>query len=180
VVGSAFFCPNCGCDNIETSGLQLISKIELVLNNLPALQATMATTLSKDDAIHFSQSLLESSLTQCLSIFQHFSDSIYNKRSSIPAPFNAFQRVHQGNELWISLLGRGYENWLSPTEYQRFETMMQRRHLLEHKGAIVDQKYLDNTSDGSYRVGERLVVRPDDVLVLSAIIKKLMDGIVLG
>ena len=55
--------------------------------------------------------------------------------------------------------------------------MFQRRHLLEHNNGLVDQRYLDKTNDQGYEIGERIVVRADEVRKLQSITLALGNGL---
>ncbi len=177
VIGSAFFCPNCGINNIKATGIELVEKVKLMIMNSEALQSFIETNTSKDDAVNYLRWLQEKALTDCVGILQNFCELLYNQRSLIPAPFNTFQRIQEGNNLWITLAGKGYVDWLTPLEFEEQKTMTQQRHLLEHKGGIIDQRYIDRTRDIRYLVGERLIVSKHAVLQLCDIVMKIMTGI---
>jgi hypothetical protein len=54
--------------------------------------------------------------------------------------------------------------------------MFQQRHLLSHTQGIVDEKYLAQSGDSTYKIGQRIVVRELDVRAAAAIIEKLARG----
>lgn len=41
--------------------------------------------------------------------------------------------------------------------------IFQKRHLLAHQEGIIDEKYIEKTGDTKYKVGQRIVVKQDDV-----------------
>ena len=49
--------------------------------------------------------------------------------------------------------------------------------LIEYNAGIVDEKYLEKSSDTTYVVGQRIVVRKEDAQELLRIIKKLSIGL---
>ena len=53
----------------------------------------------------------------------------------------------------------------------------QKRHILEHNGGLVDEKYLENSGDRTYNAGQRLIIRKPDILRVLEIIRKLGTGI---
>lgn len=55
--------------------------------------------------------------------------------------------------------------------------MFQRRHLLEHNNGLVNQKYLDKTNDFGYKIGERIIVRVEEVRKLQSIVLSLGNGL---
>lgn len=101
----------------------------------------------------------------------------YNSISSKTAPFNAFQNVEKSNKLWFTLFGTGYDDWLTKTELENLYKYTQKRHLIEHKAGIVDQKYITKTGDINYQEGERIIIKPNDVVCLGKIVIKLLNEI---
>ena len=53
----------------------------------------------------------------------------------------------------------------------------QRRHILEHNAGIVDGRYIEKSGDTSYSVGQRLVLKKNEVRELLAIVRKLCNGL---
>jgi hypothetical protein len=117
-------------------------------------------------------------VTDCVVAFQRFSEEMYKKRTQVSnIPFNVFQRIDDGSQLWKDFLGEGYEDWLTATELADLKILFQRRHLLAHNEGIVDEKYLQRSGDVSYSVGQRIVTKEHDVRKLIDIIKKISDKI---
>ena len=67
--------------------------------------------------------------------------------------------------------------WVTTEELKDLKVLFQKRHLLLHTDGIVDQRYLDRSGDESYNIGQRIVVKEDDVQYLSNLIEKLANGI---
>ena len=51
--------------------------------------------------------------------------------------------------------------------------MFQKRHLIEHNNGMIDQKYLDNSHDSSYVIGQRVIIKEVEAYTLLEIIRKL-------
>lgn len=85
--------------------------------------------------------------------------------------------VDKGSQYFRNETGSGYEAFLSSDELIRMKLYFQRRHIIEHNTGIVDQKYIDNSGDNDYSVGQRIVVKTCEALDLITIIKKLSSGI---
>jgi hypothetical protein len=122
------------------------------------------------------QSILENSIGDIVSIFQKYSADLYNSHTK-PLLVNNFQQVDNGSDLFRKLLGHGYESWLSPDELRTMKIMFQRRHILEHNKGYVDSKYLQKCDDTTYKEGQRIVVKENEVLEFLRIIRKLVDGL---
>ena len=54
-----------------------------------------------------------------------------------------------------------------------FNTMCNRRSVLTHNGGIVNAKY----PDPEFKVGEKIIVKPEEIKKLVAIMRKLACGI---
>jgi hypothetical protein len=53
-------------------------------------------------------------------------------------------------------------------------TLFQRRHLLSHSEGLVDEKYLKRADDLTYKLGQRIVVKENDVNELLKLIRKIV------
>lgn len=178
VVGSAFFCPACGHSSAERMFDDALRKIEVKMSSTEIVREAIERTIGKDAAAVAARSMLESCLPDGVVAFQKLSEALYSKLPDLqPAPFNAFQRLRDGNALWKIAVGAGYEDWLTPDELARLNVLFQRRHLLAHSEGIVDAKYIANTGDTTYREGQRLVVVERDVQDLGRILAKLGGAI---
>jgi hypothetical protein len=177
VVGSAYFCPSCGDNAIEKNAQKAIEKIISNANSIIEIQKTLEKSLNKDQATIITKSIIEKSISEIIGTLQNYSELKYNSISNKTAPFNAFQNVEKSDKLWLSLSGVGYNNWLTESEVDTLFKYTQKRHLIEHKGGIVDEKYITKTADKSYLEGERLVVKSNDTINLGKIVLKLLHGI---
>ena len=138
----------------------------------------MLTALhGKDKAVTMCRSMLESSIGDIVSSFQKFAAVVYTEQSGVDARVNDFQIVEKGSSLFQKSCGKGYDNWLSAKEIDTLNRFFQQRHLIEHNSAIVDQMYIDKTTDTSYSVGQRLIVKNEDVLRFLSIVQKLGKGL---
>ena len=77
----------------------------------------------------------------------------------------------------MTLIDEGYDTWLTGREMRNLTIYTQRRHLLEHKGGIVDLKYIQATNDNTYKEGDRIIVKPYDIEILGNIVLKIIDCI---
>ncbi len=178
VIGSGFFCPCCGHNSVEQTFSNTINKIEGAINNISTIR-TALNDISKDQAEDTCQTLIEKCLLDCVVAFQRYCDVMYSKNeSSKPkVPFNAFQKLDVGNELWREILNEGYTDWLTEIEFKRLNILFQRRHLLQHTEGIVDEKYITKSNDTKYKVGQRIIVKEADAIELVNYIKTLTNKI---
>lgn len=171
VIGNAYFCPCCGHNSIEKTFFHSLKSIENRLNSLSDIEQALVPTLGKNEARSARNHLLERMVGEVVSTFQSFLCKKCESLSGKTFRVNDFQIIEKGNSHLYSSLGQKYENWLTEKELTYMEIMFQRRHLLEHNGGIVDEKYLNKTSDSSYLIGQRIVVQQADVLNLLEIIR---------
>lgn len=178
VIGSAFFCPCCGHNSIEQTFNNTITKIESSINNIPTIRKAL-NEISKDESENTCQTLIEKCLLDSVVTFQRYCDNMYSKHtnSKTKIPFNAFQKLDVGGELWKEILDENYENWLTNTEFKRLNILFQRRHLLQHTEGIVDEKYIAKSCDNKYKTGQRIIVKEKDAIELVNYIKKITNKI---
>lgn len=178
VIGSAFFCPNCGHSSAERVFDDSIRKIMAKRDNISAVKLAIEASTGKDQAALVVRSLIESCLLDGVVAFQRFCEVAYLRLPNVGTPpFNAFQRLNDGSRLWRDAIGKGYEDWLDSTRLDATKLLFQRRHLLAHSDGIVDGKYINNTGDTTYRPGQRIVVTKDDIAALISSLSSLVAGI---
>lgn len=110
--------------------------------------------------------------------FQRFAEATYAKlQGVVPARGNVFQTVGEASELWRAAIGVGYEDLLTADQLRLFTRYVQQRHVLTHSDGLVDQAYLDRSHDASYRLGQRIVVRPEDTRALADLLTDLARAV---
>lgn len=180
LIGSAYFCPSCGFNDIENTFADSIETIRFKINNADTVQKALAN-IDEDQARNTSRDLIESALGDIVTAFQRFMEFKYSEYTNISPKMNIFQKLIEGSQLWKDQLNQGYEDWISSSELIFLSIMFQRRHILEHKQGIVDQRYLDNTNDSEYTLGERLVINQSDLQktlkLVEQLITKLRDSV---
>jgi len=177
VIGSAYFCPACGHSAAVRVFADSMTKIEAKITHLDKIHDAVAE-VDKDQAELVRRSLLETGLSDGVVALQRVFDQLYSHQPGAvtPLPFNVFQRIDDGSNLWKDLIGKGYDDFLTPDELDQLKVLFQRRHKLSHTDGIVDQKYIDKSGDTTYTVGQRIIVNKQDVLDMVAIIRKLVSG----
>ena len=177
VVGSAFFCPVCGENTVVASFASAMSNINKALDALPAEKKVFEEFGGVDFARDQIRHLIERSVGDIISTFQSFALRLYEDLGGHGAKPNDFQILAKGSALFESLTGKAYSEWVTTDQLKFMNLMFQRRHLLEHNNGLVDPRYLDKTNDLGYKIGERIVVRVDDVRKLQSITLALSNGL---
>ena len=178
VIGSAFYCPCCGENSAKQTFANTLEKVDAKIQNLSVIRAAISKD-NKDDAERICNSLIESSVPDLVVAMQRLCECVYpTLNGAVSLQKNVFQRLNDGNLLWKNICGYGYCDWLTEEEYHLLQKCFQQRHLLQHKDGVIDQEYLDKSGDTSYMVGQHLIIREQDVLAYSRIIKKIGDQII--
>jgi hypothetical protein len=174
VIGSAFFCPCCGHSSAERVFEQALAKIRVKVNNDRLIEDKLIDAVGRDQARVIVRSLVETGLVDCVVAFQRLAEQLYSGLPGAPrSSLNAFQRLDDGSSLWLEQTGYGYDHYLSSEELRELKLFFGRRHILSHTDGIVDERYLSQTQDASYRAGQRLVVTSADVRTLADLVEKL-------
>jgi hypothetical protein len=176
VVGpvSAFFCPSCGRNSAVSTFEHTIATVRKSREAIPRLSAMLERGEANDLARRFA----EDGLVRLIGTFQRFAEALYAELPQVaPARRNVFQTVAEASELWSAALGRSYPDILSSTQLQTLTRYVQQRHLLAHCEAIVDQNYLDRSGDPTYRLGQRVIVRADDIRAPANLLTELARGL---
>jgi uncharacterized Zn finger protein (UPF0148 family) len=178
VLGSAFFCPCCGHNSVIETFDNSINKVKTKLKNLDLVR-TAVSKISEDEAEVTVRSLIESGISDVVVAFQRYCELTFKNRTNdeIKIKSNAFQNLEIGGEYWKKLFGFTYNDWLSQDEYKQLNILFQRRHLLAHNEGIVDEKYLLNSGDTTYKIGQRIVVKKIDVNNLIELVLKTINKI---
>ncbi len=176
VIGAAYFCPCCGYNSAVVSFKDSLNSIEIMLNSLNDMKTMLTEKTDADSAATLYRKMLESSICNMVSAFQKFACCRYEELSGKTARVNDFQIVEKGSRLFEKETGKKYGDWLSANELNYLNVIFQRRHLLEHNDGMVDQRYLDNSHDDGYSVGQRIIIKNADAHSLLSILRKLGNG----
>jgi hypothetical protein len=174
VIGVGFFCPSCGHNSAE---LMFTQSLAAVRNALGALDVIRAAIADRDTAETTVRLVIENSLQNAVTAFQRYAEALYARLpSASPARRNAFQNLAEGSGLWHGAFGKRYGDHLDEAELAAVIRIFQQRHVLVHRQGLVDADYIKRSGDGSYRVGQRLVVRETAVREGLMLIEKLAAG----
>lgn len=175
VIGNAFFCPACGHNSVTRNYSDALKKIQVKRDSLGIIRQAIIESAGRDEAEVTCRSLLETCISDGVVAFQKFCEGLYVDFGE--PPFNAFQRLDQGSELWEKAIGQGYGDWLGPDALQRLKVLYQKRHILAHNDGLVDAQYIKKSGDGTYKEGQRIVVSERDIGELLAYLDTLGSGL---
>jgi hypothetical protein len=167
IYGVFAFCPDCG----EHNSLQILEKnLDLCLKEVELAKQSGDPTLAGH--------LIPNALEDAVSAFDGFgreicrvhADKIGDPRKAKQFSFQNLLsvrdsiRTHWGFDLSASL---------APDEWQFACRCFQKRHLLAHKMGVVDEAYVRNTADATATVGRKISIKPEEVMSLVTILRRL-------
>lgn len=181
-IGAAFFCPCCGANSTEKMFEAGVEAALKTVQSLPALRVSLLTIGGSDAAHDTCRLILENTQASLVGIFQHYVGALYGALGGVPkARKNVFQNLRESSRLWKDAIGCSYEDLVRETELVELNRLFQQRHLIAHRGGIVDADYIVKSGDTSYSVGQRIVVSDQSVVRLSELVlelgRKLRRGI---
>lgn len=179
-VGASFFCPSCGHNSATSSFNTTLTTVERTVGTLDAMRVTLADSVDADLAHDAVRQLVEDQFARLVGAFERVNEALFDRLQNA-ATFTkkgaVFQRIDDASELWRNATGTGFDRFLTTAELARMKLLFQRRHVLSHRQGIVDQAYIDRSGDHAYAVGQRLVVRDEDVLELTRLLRTLVTGL---
>jgi hypothetical protein len=167
VYGIFAYCPDCGNHN----SFQILEKnIDLVRKQL----SLAATQLDPDMRRH----LTEDALENCISAFDGFAREtcrVRAPRSRDPSKCTnvSFQNLRYAADKVSGLFGVDIRDGVSGTDWDFAHTGFMRRHVVAHRGGVIDDRYLVETGEPASLRGRRLVIEAADVERLAIIIMAL-------
>lgn len=179
-IGAGYFCPACGHNSPLKDVEGTIQTARKTIEALPTLTETLGKPHDPDFAANFEQQLLEDQVENLVTAFQRGTEALFDRLPNPPASkreTNLFQRINDASALWKSTTTVGYEDILNPQDMDFLRIMVSRRHKIGHCQSIVDAKYVQQSGDRAYEVGQRLVSRPHHVLRLAAVLESLIHGL---
>lgn len=175
VIGSAYFCPACGHNSVTRTFYDSLRKIRAKKDSVEVVRTALIESTGKDEAELTCRSLIETCISDGVVAFQKYCEGMHEPYGK--PPFNAFQRLGDGSELWQKVVKKGYDSWLTEEELKVLNILFQKRHLLSHNEGIVDLKYIQKSGDTSYQEGQRIVIVDKDIDQLIVSLENLAKGI---
>ena len=148
-----------------------------MFDSLPEMENLFCHSYGKDKSTTMIRSIVEGSLGDIISAYQKFAEVLCNQLTSSEVRPNDFQMIEKGSRLFSKATGKGYDAFLTKEELSFLNLMFQRRHVMEHNGGMVDEYYIHKSNDNSYLVGQRLVIRENEILHLIEIVKALSSDL---
>lgn len=178
VIGSAYFCPCCGYNAVESVFYESLDTVEKMIDSIEDINSTFEKNYGKDKAESMCRTMIEGTLGDIVAAFQKYAEHIY--KNIIPdkkVRGNDFQIIEKGSSLFKEATGKGYHSWLSEDEMEDINILFQQRHILEHNNGLIDERYIQNSRDTSYQLGQRVIVKNSEAMRLLRYVRKLSKGL---
>jgi len=179
-LGASFFCPACGHNSAVSCFDNTIATVRKTVGALPTLRASLEESVDADAAKDAVRQIQEDQLPRLVGAFERLNEALFEKlpnASEIPRRGSLFQRLNDASSIWKKATGSGYDAFLSDAELHRLRLLFERRHVVGHRQGIIDEKYVTRSRDTGYQIGQRLVVRDEDVLELASLCERIASGL---
>ena len=160
-LGTAFFCPACGNENVEENIKETINNIEKLIVKYEDFKKAFTSVRSTQETESYLTQIIEEHFCKVVSLIQKYTEFIFNNypnSASIKKRKNLFQNLRESSEKWKELTGIGYEDILDISILEKVNEYFQIRHLLSHTGGIVDSDFLQKVPSSSYTKGQRISI----------------------
>ncbi len=171
-----FFCPACGHNSAPSIFDRTLEIVRTTLNALTSISETLAAAHDEDAARDSVRQILEDQFSRLVGAFESLSEALFDQlpnRPQFKVRRGTFQRLDEASDLWRQAAGSGYSDILEPSDYRDLKRLFEQRHVLGHRQGIVDDRYLRESGDTTYAVGQRLIIREPTVLRLADLVEAL-------
>ena len=177
VIGTAYFCPCCGYNSIDHVLENSLITIENMVKSTDELRELLASKFTRDETENMINSMIESGFTDVVSAFQNYMFRFQSMKGEKNSRTNDFQIIERGSNIFRKDFGFGYDDILSKTELDKLHCYFQQRHINQHNGGIIDEKYLEKVPNSVYKLNQRVIIKEGDVLDMLRLISLLVSEI---
>lgn len=164
VLGRYAYCSTCGVRNDSQIAGEEIEEIRNSINNGGSLSTALRSGVA----------LFDSFIRQFVEQILHLVPMTPRRRNQLGK--QAFHDLKFVRESFQDCLDITLCRDMSATDITYAEKMFHRRHLHEHKGSIVDQKYINDSGDTNVRIGQELRETREDVHRFLSILSRMFNN----
>jgi hypothetical protein len=167
VYGVFAYCPDCGSHN----------SLLILARNLDLIDKQLDLAMHQEDS-ELQRHLIEDAFENCVSVFDAFARqavAVRANKSKDPGKARtiSFQNLDRAAERLSDLLGVNLKSGCSLDEWKFAATCFMRRHLIAHRAGVVDQNYIDRSTDRAAVLGRRIRIEQSEVRRLAAGVRSL-------
>ena len=179
-LGTACFCPACGRENVESNCREIIKNTEILIAKYESIKEGLSSQITKEETEKQLVHIVEDRYCRLVSVVQKYTEHLfdnYPNSSSISKRKNVFQNVRESSNKWKELTGTGYEDIMTEQLLGQMNEYFQGRHLLVHRGGIIDSEYLEKVPFSTYKLGQRIRVGKEELKSFVETCKSFIDKI---
>ncbi len=178
-LGSAYFCPACGNENIASNLSEWIRNIDNFIFKYPEIKYSLSTILPTENAESYLTQLVEEHYCKIVSIFQAFAENLFKEHRNsekIKTRKNLFQNLNESSLKWKELTNKAYGDIFDIEKYECLKEHFQVRHLLMHTSGIIDENFKKIVNNPKYNIGSRVIITIDLLAAFLTLTKELMNA----
>lgn len=164
VFGLFAFCPDCGIHN----------SITILKENLQRVEAMLE--LAGNPNSDLTEELIGNALGHCVATFDGYGREI----CKLKGKEFGFQNLWKASERVATEWGFHLNQSVSEPDWKFALLMFQKRHLFAHKLGVIDQEYIEKTSQPASLLGRKVKVEPEEVKALKRVITDLAVALAAG
>ena len=166
VYGVFAFCPDCAQHN----------SVQILEKSLEVVEKMLKMAESQEAAL--AERLIENALEDCVSTFDGFGRELCRihanrARSPVKAEKMNFQNLETARKKFLDLFGIDLSTQVGPDEWRAAVVAFQKRHLIAHRLGVIDQDYINKSTDSQAVVGRKTIVDADEVKRLATTVNTL-------
>lgn len=177
-LGSAYFCPACGSENLDGNITEWMRNIENFISKYSEINVSLLNVLSEEESESYITQLVEEHYCKIVSVFQIFAEKTfcqYSGSESIKIRKNMFQNLNDSSVKWKELSNKSYEDIFDHKKYALIKEHFQIRHLLMHTSGIIDEDFVKKTNSTKYKIGTRIILSNNTLKDFLTLTKELME-----
>jgi DNA-directed RNA polymerase subunit RPC12/RpoP len=177
ILGEYAGCPNCGKRNSLQVFLRYAAQVQEEFE-----KADSGLTDRQDREVEWEK------LTRCISDFEAMARDIQSRLVLFPTTPKrrkdieglSFQNIIKANQSLLTWFGFEMLFRFSDDDKSFLNRMFNRRHVLTHNGGRADKEYLENTSDTSVALNQKIAVRSNEIRRLVPLLRKVAENLFQG
>ncbi|MBN4056937.1 hypothetical protein JYU19_01360 [bacterium AH-315-J21] len=166
VYGVFAYCPDCGKHN----------SLQILMKSLDVIDKMLNLASSTEKAV--ADKLIENCLEDCVSAFDGFGRQLCEVHVQKLADLSgmkrlSFQNIQSASRFVIKHFGVDISTLLKAEEWAFLVRVFQKRHLVAHKMAIVDEEYITKSNDPTATIGRKITINEAEVRLMVEYIRNL-------
>lgn len=161
VYGATSFCPYCGPRNVR---IRVRDEIEAQRRALALFDHLPDDVREEARAAGVMDTATADALENVVALFEQFCRETFGSivtdadvilKSQRP---NVFQSLEDADRMFRDHAGKAIRGAVSADVWLRLNTAFAKRHVITHRGGVVDQRFLDRVPASTLVIGQRLVI----------------------